>query len=364
VPVHCNRLASSAADALQAPRANLELVFCHRCGHVANRAFAAELLTYDSRYDAALHFSATFRDYAEECIDRLIAACSLHDKNILEIGCGRGEFLRQLCRKAGAHGAGFDPGYSGADEHVNIIAEAYSERYHHLPAELICCRHVLEHLPFPRDLLALLRGRPDMHAGTRLFFEVPNILYTLCCGGFWDLIFEHCSYFSASSLARIFLTSGFEPLSVRETYGGQFLCIDARPAMPGDEPQAADASFIVKLREATQPLAERFQQTMVHWAAQLQAYAAAGKHVAVWGAGSKGVSFLNVVPGADAVDMVIDLNPRKARCFVPGTGHAIVTPQAVRQRPVDVVLVMNPIYKEEIARTLCDLETEATIVCV
>ena len=60
-----------------------------------------------------------------------------------------------------------------------------------------------------------------------MFFEVPNSLYTLRDGGIWDLIYEHRSYFSPLSLARIFWGCGFEPLEIQETYGKQFLTIHA-----------------------------------------------------------------------------------------------------------------------------------------
>ena len=61
-----------------------------------------------------------------------------------------------------------------------------------------------------------------------LFFEVPNVLYTLRDMGIWDLIYEHFSYFNSFSITNLFRRSGFEVLDVYETYDSQFLCLEAR----------------------------------------------------------------------------------------------------------------------------------------
>jgi hypothetical protein len=48
----------------------------------------------------------------------------------------------------------------------------------------------------------------------------------------------------------------------------------------------------------------------------------------------------------------VDINPKKAGMYVPGTGHPIVAHDHLTLQPPDVVVVMNPIYKAEIRQTL------------
>ena len=70
--------------------------------------------------------------------------------------------------------------------------------------------------------------------------------------------------------------------------------------------------------------------------------------LAVWGAGAKGVAFLNVLdPDASLVETVIDINPRKQGGFVPGTGHPIHGVDGLREAGTSSVLVMNPGYAAE-----------------
>ena len=71
--------------------------------------------------------------------------------------------------------------------------------------------------------------------------------------------------------------------------------------------------------------------------------------VAVWGAGAKGATFVNLVdPDARLVTCLVDVNPRKQGRFVAGTGHAVVAPDQLTPQGVATVIIMNPNYETEI----------------
>jgi len=70
--------------------------------------------------------------------------------------------------------------------------------------------------------------------------------------------------------------------------------------------------------------------------------------VAVWGAGAKGVTFLNLAdPDGNNVSWVIDVNPNKQGKFIPGTAHPIVALGAMRDGRAASAIVMNPNYLDE-----------------
>ena len=79
---------------------------------------------------------------------------------------------------------------------------------------------------------------------------------------------------------------------------------------------------------------------------------AADKKVAIWAAGAKTVSFVNFFEVADQIDSIVDINPRKQGFFLPGTGHEILSPDALKSRPPDTVILMNSHYRDEIAAQL------------
>src|SRR6516162_10405162 len=103
VPTLCNRLCASEAEAANAPRGDISLIYCLDCGHVVNSAFDQARVNYDGRFENTLTFSARYRQYAEATAERVINRYGLSGKRIVEIGCGSGDFLRLLCG-AGNHG--------------------------------------------------------------------------------------------------------------------------------------------------------------------------------------------------------------------------------------------------------------------
>jgi hypothetical protein len=182
---------------------------------------------------------------------------------------------------------------------------------------------------------------------TIVFFEVPNVLYTLRDMGIWDIIYEHCSYFSPHSLAHLFGEIGFEVLDVSAVFGGQFLTIETRLASQPDN--AGDHESISSLVEA---FAENYHNKVAYWQRHLAEIEQDGRKAVVWGAGSKGVTFLNILKTRDMIEYVVDINPRKEGKYVAGTGQQIVPPDFLREYRPDVVVIMNGNYHDEIRQTL------------
>ncbi len=365
MPVHCNVLWSTYEEAINAPRGRIRLGYFADCGHVYNLAFDPSLMEYTQEYENSLHFSPVFQEYATALAERLVRRYDLRGKDIVEIGAGKGDFLIMLSRLGANRGWGYDPSYVPEEGYtadgVTFIQDFYSEKYIDQQADLIVCRHVLEHIEDPDSFIAQVRRAVGPRERTVVFFEVPNSLWTLRQLGIWDIIYEHCSYFSPVSLARVFRQNDFRVLEVNEVFGGQFLSIDAVPAM-GEAQPADDAIELDRLRADAIAFADNYRSKKAHWEHQLGRLAAEGKRGAVWGAGSKGVTFLNALPAGETIPYIVDINPRKQGKFVPGTGQAIVPPSAMASYQPDFVVIMNANYREEIGRMLAEQGVEAEIL--
>lgn len=352
LPIYCNLLWSDKQDAKDCPKGDIELAFCNNCGGIVNVVFDSAKLGYSQDYENSLHYSSRFQSYIEELASRLIEQHDLHDKTIIEIGCGKGDFLALLCEKGHNSGIGFDSSYVDRDEHkalgdrIQFIKDFYSEKYVEYQGDFICCRQVLEHVQKPADLLDPLRKTLDEEKDTAVFFEVPNALYTIRNMMVWDVIYEHCTYFTPPSLSYAFTQAGYSVGETSEEFGGQFLSIEARLANDGEP--VADSDAISRLAEDTADFKTRFEAQTKQWEKRLSELFARGKKVAIWGSGSKGVTFLNLLTQGSKIEYAVDINPRKQGKFIPGTGQQIVSPDYVADYPADVVIVMNPLYKEEI----------------
>lgn len=99
------------------------------------------------------------------------------------------------------------------------------------------------------------------------------------------------------------------------------------------------------------------------WRSRLRDVTGQGDGTAVmWGSGSKGVAFLAAL-GADAslVQSAVDINPFKHGKYMAGTGHRILAPdELVNVRP-DLVIVMNPAYRDEVQADLDRLGLDTTV---
>lgn len=367
VPVFCNVLWATKAEALAAPRGDIRLGFCAHCGHVYNAAFDPQAVAYSPHYENSLHFSPHFQRYAEALANRLVATYGLHNKDIIEIGCGKGEFLSLLCKAGNNRGLGFDASFDPerlgpAPAGLTVIRDHYTPAHQHHPADLLVCRHVLEHIAEPKPFVKGVYEATARQKSAAVYFEVPNALFNWEDLGIWDLIYEHCSYFCPSSLAHLFRAQGFALSSVHIEYGNQFLCLEAQ--VRGDDRVGPVAPSPQALALLIQKFQDHREAKVKAWRQQLADLTTAKKRVALWGTGSKGVTFLNVIPEAQAVSVVLDLNPNKHGRYVPGTGHVVTSPTDHAAGSLDAVLIMNPVYESEIRSQLQTLGHSTQVLVV
>lgn len=357
LPVHVGSLWRTAGEAQTCPTGTLALTHCETCQYVFNSSFDSKLMEYTHAYDNSLEASPVFRKYAAELAQRLIDDHQLRGKRVVEIGCGKGAFISLLCELGDNRGFGFDTTFDDsapANPRVEFIKEHYSERHTAGHADLVCSRHVFEHIPQPLPFLEMVRRSLGDRYDTVVYFEVPESLFIFESESIWDLIYEHCGYFGHESLSGIFARCGFDVLALSTTFGGQFLGIEARPSRnaTGTLPAIDEAA---KMGPHASRFTDMFEARKAAWKERIQALRARGKTIAVWGAGAKTVSFMNLFQLAADIDAVVDINARKQGHFLPGTGHAISSPEVLRQRKPDAVIVMNPNYTGEIRAQLADI---------
>lgn len=368
VPVFCNLIWDTPEEARSAPRGDIQLGFCNSCSHIYNQRYNPELVAYTQGYENSLHFSPRFQAYAHELAARLVQDHGLNKKTIIEIGSGQGDFLKMLCDLGDNRGLGFDPSYiptpeADRDPRLTFVPEYYAEEHAQSHTDFILSRHVYEHVPTPDAFLASLRRVIGDRRQIVVFFEVPNALFTLRELGIWDVIYEHYSYFTPLSLQTAFRKNGFEVLKVAETFNGQFLTIEAaprdlRPAF--SQPERGDLAPLIQYAAG---FTEKYRSKLAYSVNMLEQAAQKGKKVVLWGAGSKGVTFLNVLGShSHQIEYIVDINPRKKGKFVAGSGQEIIPPAFLTSYQPDVIIVMNANYKGEIQKDLENLGVAAEIL--
>jgi SAM-dependent methyltransferase len=370
VPVHSVLLMPTKEEAINYTRGDIHLYLCKDCGFISNMAFESAKQEYSSRYEETQGFSPTFNKFHKALAERLIDKHNLHGKEIIEIGCGKGDFITMLCEIGDNTGYGFDPAYieernkSESKNKIKFITDLYSEKYTEYNGDFVCCKMTLEHIHNTLEFVSTVRKSIGNRFDTMVFFQIPNGRWVFEGLGFWDIYYEHCSYFSKGSLNTLFSKCGFDVLEVTSEYDDQYLAIEAKPSknIEGKRLKTLDD------RDEIISIVDDFKKNIVtrlqNWELQLNKWSEENKKVVLWGGGSKGVAFLTTLNITDQIKYAVDINPYKHGTFLAGTGQEIVSPEFLKDYDPDAVIIMNPIYTEEISADLKKLGVMAEIISI
>lgn len=350
VPVHQNLLMDDRRSALKINRSNLVLAYCEGCGFIFNQAYEPSKLRYSEEYDNTQTCSPLFDGYLSKLVDYLVIEKGVQKSRIVEVGCGKGLFLKRLVEFKGAKNAGygFDPSYAGPEMELNgrltFKKSFYDAGCANIPADVVVCRHVIEHVPDPLALLKSIKEALRHSSHAKVFFETPCAEWILHNQVIWDFFYEHCSYFTANSLATAFEISGFDIEKVQRAFGDQYLWLEARVSTERRDISKNPGH----IHHLAQKFAKSERKIQKHFEEEIQDLSANGG-VALWGAGAKGVTFANLVdPKCRWINCIIDLNPKKQGKYIPGTGHPIISHKDLANYGIKNIISMNPNYRQEI----------------
>lgn len=361
LPVMQNLVYPSEDEARVARRAEFVLATCEHCGFVFNVAFDRNALVYDKRYDNRVP-SHVFKEYYATLASHLHRRYGTQSGLVVEIGCGKGEFLVVLAR-AWPEGRflGVDPGCEAGSPDVpqgakiEFVTDVFNPDSIRERPSLVVCRHTLEHIPDPGSFLRQIRAAlpPDVP----VYLEVPDLRWILENHAFWDFCYEHCNYFTAESLAFIAQLAGFRVVSAGVGFGNQYLWLEAISGEATLAPQG-NSSMGEILRGYGHDEDRQIAQTR----AFVEAETRRGVAVCLWGMATKGVVFSYLVdPERTLIRYCIDVNSNKQGKYAPGSAHLIQPPEVLQGLSAEIlILVMNPNYSNEIREKCCVLGIAAS----
>ena len=327
----------------------MELRECNGCGLVFNAILDAAAIPYDERYENRQNFSAGFLAMLEQTADSLAERYALKDGTVLEVGCGKGDFLVLLCARAQARGLGYDTSCEmtgpSEDGRISFFQSYVTPEDVKTTVDVVVCRHVVEHVPEIGSFFQLLHGIAVAGGGSAVYVETPALEWIVEHEAFWDVFYEHCNYFPMRTLRQLAEQAGFEVLDHRLVFGGQYQALELRPAA---------AARISAMKEQAIPLLGSFAESLArsrNAVMSLLEEAGSTKGWAIWGAGAKGVSLANALVDHPPA-FVIDSNPSKQGMFLPGTGIPVIAPEDAKVASVPVILVANANYLPEIRNAL------------
>jgi len=199
---------------------------------------------------------------------------------------------------------------------------------------------------------------------TIVFFEVPDATRILRELAFWDIYYEHCSYFSPGSLARLFRSCQFDIIDLSKDFDDQYILIETKPVNRKAEKTHELEESVKEMAKNVKYFSTHYRENLDQWKKRLNKLYADARRVVVWGSGSKCVSFMTTLGVTDEIDYVIDINPFRHGKYLPSIGKKVMPPEFLRKYKPDVVIVMNPIYYNEIQKMLNDMDLTPEVISV
>lgn len=311
---------------------DLDVYQCAGCGVVQT---TNEPVPYYKEVVRAAAFSEKMKAFRREQFGRFVQDHALQGKKLIEIGCGRGEYL-SLLREAGVEVYGLEyaePSVQHCIEHGLRVTRGFVDNpdyvLQHAPFDAFAALNFLEHWPDPNaSLSGIARNLSENGIG---LIEVPNFDMVLQKNLFTEFISDHIFYFTRETLETLLKLNGFEVIECTEVWHGYILSAVVRKRRP------CDVSAFSGSRQKLKMEIDGF----IH--------SHAGKTIAIWGAGHQALATIALLGLSGKIKYVVDSAPFKQNKFTPASHIPIVAPEYLNTDPVGAIIVMAASYSDEVA---------------
>lgn len=311
---------------------DLTVCQCSECGLVQ---LSEPPVPYYRDVIRAAAVSEPVKAFKTEQFSRLVGKYGLQGKKVIEIGCGKGEFL-SLWKGSGVHVYGLEHAETSVKHCLENGLSAFqgyldaSEfQLPNGPFDAFALLMFLEHMPDPN---ASLRGiHNNLVEDAVGLIEVPNFDMVVRNHLFSEFIADHLLYFTRETLQFTLQLNGFEILECSESRDDYVL------------------SAIVRKRKSLDLLAFHAAQDGVRQEIETFIDRFPAKSVAIWGAGHQALAMISLTGIADKIKYVVDSAPFKQGKFTPASHLPIVSPDTLDLSPASALIVMAASYSDEVA---------------
>jgi SAM-dependent methyltransferase len=354
------------SEALAAPTGDIHLAYCRGCGYIGNRAYDASKVGF-ANYNYSQRHSEMFRNYLNDLTAELFQRHELADKKLVDIGCGEGYFLNLLCEQGENTGVGIDPSFSSADrsaidnQRVSFIQDYYSEDYAEVKGHFVSCRHVIDELENPRQFVNLLQSALLPGTNPILYLELPNARKTFEDLLIWNIGYAKRSWFTAQSLTALVEICGMQVSHVGTQFNNEYLGIACQRRSIPDQDGLTQSAPSEDMSALLTRFVDDFDNQASTWERKIQRFRDKGNAIAVWGAGMRGINFLNRFGDREVFTHIVDINRDRQGHYLPASGYRIDAPEILKDSRPDRIVITNPNYAAEIQSQLAAMDVRAEI---
>lgn len=355
---------------------SLTLCQCPSCGLVQ---FDTEPVDYYRDVIRAGGGTRTMTRLRHEEYARLLTAMQehhIHGRRIVEVGCGRGEFLRMwqnlaedpegaaaLARDQARDPLSGQPNAAplhlvGLEHKPSLVKEANAVadkkyrvyegfatgdvRYPEGPFDAFVQFNFLEHQPDPCDMLRNI-GR-NLKPQALGLITVPSFEYILRYNGYYELLRDHIANYTEFTLQKLLQDCGFELLSMDIVNRDTIEAIVRK----ADPDELSELHYSGRLIDVS-ALRDSYDRLSASVNAHIDHLSESRRTMAIWGASHQGFTLAATTKLGGRVEYIIDSAPFKQGRFSPASHIPIVAPDYAVAHPVDEILIVAPGYTDEIA---------------
>ena len=355
---------------------SLTLCQCPSCGLVQ---FDTEPVDYYRDVIRAGGGTRTMTRLRHEEYARLLTAMQehhIHGRRIVEVGCGRGEFLRMwqnlaenpegaaaLARDQARDPLSGQPNAAplrlvGIEHKPSLVAEANAAadkmyrvyesfatgdvRYPEGPFDAFVQFNFLEHQPDPCDMLRNIWH--NLKPQALGLITVPSFEYILRYNGYYELLRDHIANYTEFTLQKLLQDCGFELLSMDLVNRDTIEAIVRK----ADPDELSELHYSGRLIDVS-ALRDSYDRLSASVNAHIDHLSESHRTMAIWGASHQGFTLAATTKLGGRVEYIIDSAPFKQGRFSPASHIPIVAPDYAVAHPVDEILIVAPGYTDEIA---------------
>lgn len=348
----------------------LRVFVCEECLLVQLDEYVSPEVIFSGDYPYYSSYSESWVKHARHYVQQVIKAYGINSESfVVEVASNDGYLLQHFVQ-AGVPCLGIEPAGGVAEaakaKGIETITKFFGtstardvvEGYR--KADLVLGNNVLAHVP---DLNDFVRGLQEMVADSGIItMEFPHLIRLIQENQFDTIYHEHFSYFSFSTVTRIFAHHGLSIFDVEElpTHGGS-LRIHAAKSKTGNRSRSARAQELLdrehELGADSLSFYTGFAQQVAETKRALLDFLITakreGKTVVGYGAPGKGNTLLNYCGiREDFLDYTVDRSPHKQGTFTPGTRIPILDPSAILQTKPDYILILPWNLRQEIVHSM------------
>ena len=325
---------------------DLNVYQCTGCGLIQ---LNSEPVSYYKEVIRASGFSEEMNDFRKKQFNNFVERYSLKGKKIIEIGCGRGEYLFVM-DKTGAKAYGIESSDESVKECMNNnlkVSKGFLDKKDYKiknsPFEAFFMMSFLEHLPEPNNVLRGI-GNNIVSEGVGII-EVPNFDMIKEKKLFSEFMRDHLFYFTEDTLKYTLERNGFEVVEIKNVWYDYILSAVVK---------RSDKDFLDNDEKVKRLDLKEMQKHQNNVREQIYDYVKMfdnGK-VAIWGAGHQAFAIMSLMELGDKIKYVVDSAAFKQGKFTPATHIPIVAPDKLKDGEVEAIIIMAGSYSDEIVRII------------